>query len=394
MFSGLNFRLHRNAVRVTSAVALATFFLTFQAKASPTTSTIGVSDNKILIGSSVNLTGPSSERPKEIMRGSNVVFKKVNAAGGIHGRKIEMIVYDDQYDPLRSLENAKQLVNKDKAFALFGFFGAPNSKAVQPWVAANGIPFIAPGSGLESLRNPVVKNIFNVRLSYAQEVEPVVEELVKNRGVKDISVLYQEDALGQEVLQGVQRVLGRYKLSIKSSAGWTRSTNLPIDAAYETIKKGKPQAVIMGLVFKPAAEFVKKAKADKMEWAFGGPTSLATAGFLQEAGAAAEGTLVSNAFPPVETKFEIIRQMQADAAAVGEKETVNVEGYLSALAMVEALKRAGKNLTRESFIAGFESMGETSLAGMRMSFSSTDHQGLKRAYLSVVKDGKFVLLSE
>ena len=352
---------------------------------------LGVTAEKIRIGVSTNMTGPSSDRAKEILHGSEIVFKKINAAGGIHGRKIEALILDDAYEPARSVQNARKLIESEKVFALFGFFGAPSSKALLPYLKETGIPFVAPGSGVLGLRTPVTASIFNVRLSYAQEIEPLVDHLVKN-GIKEIAVLYQADALGQEVLDGVKAAMAKYKLSVKGTASWVRSNDKSVDQAFEIIRKSNPEAVILAVVFQPAAEFVKKAKEASLTWSFVGPTSLATASFLKEVGAGAEGIVVSNSFPPSDSKLQIVADFKADHAAHGRKDPANIEGYLSALVLAEGLKRAGKDLTRASLLKALESMDGVDFGGIKISFSPKSHQGLNSAFMSVAKDGKFVLM--
>jgi branched-chain amino acid transport system substrate-binding protein len=337
----------------------------------------GVTDDKILLGISTNLTGPSFERPREIKRAADLVFKRVNAAGGIHGRKIETIVYDDAYNPAKTVENAKKLADVDKVFALFQFFGAAPSKAALPFVNTSGIPYLFPSSGSTSLRAPLIKNVFNLRLGYAAEASALVTYLIEKRGVKDIGIVYQDDAIGQESKSGVQKALANFHLTLKGDAAYKRETG-DVDQAFEQLSKCDIKAVVIAGVAAPAAAFVKKMRAAKLTWIVAGVTSMGGNEFLKEGGAAADGAILSQSFPSMDDSLEVVKNFKADLKAAGETEAVNIEGYVNALSLVEALKAAGRDLTRKSFMSALESQ-KTSLGGLAVDFGPNDHDGLRTA---------------
>lgn len=354
---------------------------------------VGVTDDKILIGSSLNISASGSERATEIKRASDLLFSKINATGGIHGRRIEVIALDDKYIPQKTFQNTKQLIENDKVFALFEFFGTPNIKTALPVSTAAGIPFLFPTGGTQDLFRPTKRNVFTIRMSYIEEAQPIVDYLVNVRGFKNIAVAYQDDAAGHETKNGTQKRLAKYGLKTMATASF-RTNFESVKKAYDVIAKSKPQAVILGMVFKPSAEFAKMASTDKKDWVIAGPTTMATRGYLKEAGIAANGSVVSASLPYLGRPLDVIEKFKVDLKAANIKEEANVEGYLNALVFVEALRRAGRDLTREKLIEAFESMHNYDVGGFKVTFGPDKHVGVDTTFLTEVRNGDFVPIGE
>jgi ABC-type branched-subunit amino acid transport system substrate-binding protein len=123
----------------------------------------GVTATEIKIGMANALSGPTAGLGLGMKAGSEAYFKKINAAGGVHGRKITLVSEDDGYDPPRTATATEKLIKKDGVFALFGYVGTPTSKAAIGLVNENNIPFFAPFTGAEFLRTPLNKYVFNIR---------------------------------------------------------------------------------------------------------------------------------------------------------------------------------------------------------------------------------------
>ena len=152
--------------------------------------TVGVTDAEIVIGQSCALKGPTKVLGQSLRRGALSYFKHVNENGGIWGRYIRLVTYDDGYEPKACVDNTEKLIEQDKAFLLFGYVGTPTSKAVLPIVTEKKVPFFAPFTGAEFLRTPVNPYIFNLRASYFQETEAMVDKLLTERSIKRISVFF------------------------------------------------------------------------------------------------------------------------------------------------------------------------------------------------------------
>ena len=177
----------------------------------------GISENSILIGSSSALDGHAAFLGSQYTLGSKAWFNEVNTSGGIHGRSIEFITYDDGYDPDRTVSNTNKLISDDKVFMLFDYVGTPTSVRIIDIVHDAGIPAFGFFTGAEALRTPYRPNIFHVRASYYDEAEGAVEHFVDHLGFSKIAVMYQNDAFGLAVLTGVQLALRKRNLEITAT---------------------------------------------------------------------------------------------------------------------------------------------------------------------------------
>jgi len=165
----------------------------------------GVTTRRILFGQSAALGGPAADLGTELRRGILAAFEETNRSGGVGGRRLELRSYDDRYEPELAISNTRKLIDEDGVFALIGAVGTPTSLAAEPIARAANVPFIAPFTGAEFLRNPVLTNVVNVRASYFEETEAIVERLIGDLRLSRVGVLYQDDSYGRSGLQGVRR---------------------------------------------------------------------------------------------------------------------------------------------------------------------------------------------
>src|SRR5580700_1295922 len=177
----------------------------------------GVSADKIVFG-------PASALGQGMKMGIEAAFTEVNKAGGVKGRKLELKSVDDGYEPTKSIEAVKKLLEEDKVFALAGAVGTPTSAATQPIATAAGAPFIGAFTGAEFLREPYKPLVMNIRASYFQETEAMVERLTKDLGASKIAIMYQDDAFGQAGLAGVKMALDKRKMTLAGEGTFERNT--------------------------------------------------------------------------------------------------------------------------------------------------------------------------
>jgi branched-chain amino acid transport system substrate-binding protein len=351
----------------------------------------GVSESQIVLGQSVALSGPAQELGKDMQLGASLYFGQVNAKGGIHGRRIVLKTLDDGYESARAAENTKKLIGEEKVFALFGYVGTPTSAASLPIFTEARVPFVGPFTGAELLRTPFNRYVFNVRASYYDETEAIVQHLTA-MSVDRIAVFYQNDAYGQAGLAGVERALKKRKLDVVAKGTVERNT-VEVAKSVAEIAKAKPQAVVMISAYKSCAAFItemKKAGSSPTFWNVSFVGSKALAKELDKEG---RGVQISQVVPfPWDMSVPVVKEYRTLLeAAKGEPGFGTLEGFIAAKVMVEGLRRACKNLTRDSFIKAMESLDPYDAGGFKVSYGPDNHNGSRFVDLTIIsKDQKFV----
>jgi len=355
----------------------------------------GVSSNEIVIGMSNALSGPASALGSGVKSGAMAYFKKINKAGGVNGRKIRVISYDDGYEPKRTVENTNKLIMEDKVFALFGYVGTPTSTAILPIINRDKTPYWGPFTGAEFLRTPVTKTIFNVRGSYFDEAEMQVKYLTETLGKKKIGMCIQSDAYGLAVKGGVVKALKKRNMELTGEGTFERNTE-QVDHGLSDLKARNPDAVIMVGTYKAMAAFIKKAKAQGFNPAFLNVSFVGTAALVKELGGAGDGVIITQVMPsPHDASLPLVQQYQKDMKAAGHTELdyTDLEGYVDAAVFVEVLKKVEGPVTHESFIAAAEGL-RANLGGLAFSFSASNHQAMSKIYLTKISGSKVVPIQE
>jgi ABC-type branched-subunit amino acid transport system substrate-binding protein len=344
----------------------------------------------IRLGMSSALSGPAAGLGWQLRAGANAYFDKVNAAGGVHGKRIELVSVDDGYDPERSVKSTRELLDKYQVFTLFGYVGTPTSAAVVPIAAKEGVPYLFPFTGAEFLRTPVKPVVYNLRASYYDETEALVARLLRNNQRK-VAIFIQDDEFGEAGKAGVVRALKKRDLTPVVEARFTRNT-IDIDEGLTKLARLKPDAVIFIGTYRPLAALVKKARAAGMPTQFATVSFIGTSEFIKHAGLAGEGVLVSQVMPaPDDASDPLVRQYHADVLPAA-RNYGSLEGYADAVVLVEALKRCGAGCTRAGLMAALDQL-EMHLGSIPVRFSPRQHQGMGRVYLTEIRGGRAVQLA-
>lgn len=353
----------------------------------------GVSESTILVGQSVPLSGPSQELGSDMKLGIQLYFDHVNSQGGINGRKLELKSLDDGYEPDRTAANTRQLTGKDGVFSLLGYVGTATSMAALQVSNPAKVPFVGAFSGAESLRNPFSRYVFNIRASYAEECERIVEQFT-SLNVKRIAVFFQNDSFGRSVQSGVERAMEKRGLQLVGSAPIERNS-VNVAPAAKTLATARPDMVIMAVTYKAGAAFVNAIRAEGVAPQFYTGSFIGPQALAKELGANGAGVGVSQVAPfPWSINAPVVREYQkllTKADAKAEPSYVSLEGFIAAKVFAEGVKRAGKDLTREKFISAMESMHNYDAGGYQVSFGPNDHNGSKFVELTVLRrDGKYM----
>ncbi len=361
--------------------------------ASLATAETGVTDGSITIGQSVPLSGPAQELGIEMQLGAKLYFDQINAQGGVHGRKIKLLSLDDGYEPDRATANTRQLIDKNDVFALFGYVGTPTSLAALQVSNPAGVPFFGAFTGAEALRLPFNRLVFNVRASYGDETEKIVEQFT-SLNVKRIAVFYQNDAYGKAGLSGVEKAMAKRNLQLVATATVERNSS-DVAAAVKTLIPAKPDMVVMVTTYKSSAAFINAMRAAGSGAQFYTVSFVGSRALANELGPDGAGVGISQVVPfPWSRTLPVVRDYQKLLAASGTGRDVSftsLEGYIAAKVFVEGLRRAGKELTRDKFISAMENLRNFDAGGFAVNFTPGNHNGSTFVELTIIrKDGSFL----
>ena len=351
----------------------------------------GVTADKIVFGQVAAFEGPARALGLGMQEGITAAFYEANSAGGVKGRELELVTRDDGYEPAKSIEATKALIAQG-VFALVGPVGTPTSMATHPVAKEADVPFIGPFTGAEALRNPYQAHIVNVRASYFQETEVMVERLTKDRNIGRIAIFYQDDAFGQAGLAGTQQALRKRSMQLAAEGKFARNT-VDVGEALEAIRKGAPQAVIMIGPYKPCAEFIKAARKERFEPTFANISFVGSDALAKELGADGQGVLVTQVVPlPRDTSIPVVGAYQKALQAAlpnAQPGFVSLEGYLVGRTVIAALQTIDGDPSRKALMEKLRD-GTYDFGGFTLAFGPNNNQGSDAVYLTVIgADGQF-----
>jgi len=345
--------------------------------------------DRILIGESAPLTGSNAELGKDIRDGALAYFKKVNDAGGVNGRHVELVTLDDKNDRKTAGANAAKLVNDNNVVALFGFGSTTLSLDAMPIVKEKHVPFYAPFTGADAIyhQNPYV---FAMRASYADELKKVLEHW-GDLGISRVTVIHYDDQIGNDNYNTVEQIMkaaGKKPVSVKL----LRNKDVT-KAQVDEVIKSDPEIVVATTSYASTADVLKMLHAAKRPYnmttlSFVGPSQLAVA-----AGGDAAGVSVSGVVPPpTKVVVPVVKECSAalKAANLPDLNYTNLESCIAAKVLVEAIRRGGTNVSRESVYRGLQAVNGYDAGGYVVNFGPDARQGSHYVELAVIgKDGKF-----
>jgi branched-chain amino acid transport system substrate-binding protein len=370
-----------------SCLVMAAAAASVQAQQSP-----GVTAGTIVIGQSAPLTGANAELGNDIRNGALAYFKKVNDAGGVNGRRIELATLDDANQVPRAEANTKKLLEETKVFALFGYASATLSRPALPFVEQHKAPFLSPFTGADPMR-VFNRHVYNMRGSYAEELEKIVDHFVP-LGIKRFSIAYYDDVVGRENFAAVDRALKKRNLGAVSVAAFADRAKPDIAGGLKEIAKGSPDVVILTTLYKASADFIKLARSSGMYAQMASNSFPGASPLAKELGKEGTGVIVATVVPPpTKRAVPVVKEYQeAIEKQLGRKDYsfTSLESYIAAKVVVEAIRRSGPKLTREGFMHELDNMKGFDTGGYAVSFSPTNHNGSSYVELTVIgKDLKF-----
>jgi branched-chain amino acid transport system substrate-binding protein len=345
--------------------------------------------DKIVIGQSAPLTGSNAEIGKDIRDGALAYFRKVNESGGVNGRQIELVSLDDKNDRKTAGANANKLVNEQNVVALFGFASATLSLDAMPVVKDKKVPFFAPFTGADAIHKQN-SYVFVMRASYADELVKILEHW-NNLGADRVTVLHYDDEIGNQNYATVERIMkaaGKKPVSVKFERNGTVTP-----AEIEAIVKSDPQVIVTTTLYGTTAKVLKALKDSNHPYnmtalSFTGPSQLAKAAGADGLGVSVAGVVpppAKHVVPVIKECGEAIRK-----AGVPELNYTNLEACIAAKVLVEGMKRAGRDVSRESLYKSLAGLGQYDAGGYTVNFGPELRQGSHYVELAVIsKNGQF-----
>jgi ABC-type branched-subunit amino acid transport system substrate-binding protein len=290
----------------------------------------------------------------------------------------------------RAEANTKKLVEEQAVFALFGYASATLSRPALPFVEKHRVPFLSPFTGADPMR-VFNKHVYNMRGSYAEELEKIVDHFFP-LGVKRFSIVYYDDVVGKENLAAVERALKKRNLTVVSVAAYTNRVKPEIEAGLKEVMKGQPDVVILTTLYKATSDFIKLAQKENFGAQMASNSFPGASPLAKELGGQGAGVIVATVVPPPSKRsLPIVQEYQAAIEKqLGKKDLsfTSLESYIAAKVTVEALRRTGPRLTREAFMQTLDNMKGFDTGGYIMSFAPNDHNGSSFVELTVIGRGQ------
>ena len=344
----------------------------------------GANAREIVIGQSAPLSGSNAEIGKDIRNGALAYFSKVNAAGGVNGNTIKFVSLDDRNDPKVAAENSKQLVDEQNALALFGYGSSTLSLPSMPLVKEKHVPFFAPFTGAEAIRKQN-EYVFTIRATYADELDKILAYWT-SLGITRIVVVHFDDEIGKQNFQTVAGYLTRFGKQ-PTAVSIKRNADVP-EAAIESIIKADPQVIVVTTLYGPTAQIIKKLKAADKSFPMSSLSFVGAAQLAKAAGKDAGGVSVAQVVPlPKNGSVPVVRECRDAWQKADMKESMtptSLESCIAAKVLVEGIRRAGKEPTREALKKGLEELGRYDAGGLEITFSPSSHHGGRFVDLAVI----------
>lgn len=338
----------------------------------------GVTKTSIAIGQSAALTGPAAPLALAFTGGAKLYLDRVNATGGVGGRKLELVSLDDAGNPANTAANTKKLLDQG-VLLLFGFYGSPQVAAAYPSIKDSDVVMFAPMAAADEFRGTLYPNMYHLRPGYSEEAAAITRH-AETLGARKLAILHAKDSESLAALESADRTM--------TSLG----ANLLIKVAIESVDKAvavKPESVLLIGDTKAAATATRELRKQGFRGPIYGFSNTGESLLAEQLGPAGAGVVVARIVPKSDNaKLPVVRELQADATAAnaGKPNVYMLEGYLAARVLVEALRRIpGKDATpnRARLRKALDGMDDLNLGGFRIHFAE-DRVGSRLVELGLI----------
>lgn len=360
--------------------------------------TQGISDDLILLGSHQDLSGPVASLGGPLREGMQLAVDDINAAGGIHGRKLRLIVEDSAFDPKRAVLATEKLIRQDKVFAMIGSLGSATVQASMPLMLDAGVPVLFSGTPADFNYTPFNRIKFALNIPYGEQVRSMVKYAVETLGKKRVGILYQDDETGHNVLRATEAQLEVQGLDLAEKVSYKRGA-VDFSSQIAKLRAADVDVVVLGTIIRETAGAMIEAR--KLGWDV--DMMVTNAGMndavVRIGGPAVEGLYAMTQFLSLNAQEQtpgLKALLDRFHAKYGkEPDDGMIYGYLAIMLFAEGAKNAGRELTVDTLVTGLENVKNftTVLAASPVSFGPTERLGTREAMLTQVQDGRFMQIT-
>ena len=346
----------------------------------------GVTPTEIKLGASAVLSGPLGPQTADYGVGSRLYFDAVNAAGGIHGRKISYTTLDDGFDAKRAVDNTRKLLDEQGVFMIYNNTGTAQTAAILPLLEESRTIVFGPVTGASAFRDKFSPFMFHVRASYANEARRIVSQL-KQTGITRVAVFYQDDGFGKTLLGELKNASAQEGIPFVAEIRIDpKQPDFPAAAA--ATAKAQPQAVILGTAGTTFTSYVRAVQQTSVKPSFYGFSVASQDVINRELKESARGIILAQIMPslrnttvPIVAEYlKLLRERSSEAMPSASQ----FEGFVHAKLLVEGLRRAGRDLTTQSFIKAMEGAGEIGFGRFVARYSPQSHNGSNYVELAIM----------
>jgi ABC-type branched-subunit amino acid transport system substrate-binding protein len=342
----------------------------------------GMTKTSVVVGQSICLTGPGASLATAFHTGAKLYFDRINAAGGVNGRKIELVTLDDHANAKLAGENTKKLLDQG-VFALFGYYGSPQVTAVYPMIKDSDILMFAPMAAADEFRGAMYPNVYSIRPGYAEEAAAIARHAETLGAAKKLAIMHANDSESTAALDSAMRTMTSMGANVVANASFQSGA---VTGAVDKVMVANPQSVLVIGVANGAAGAIRDLRAKGFRGPIYGFSNTGESLLAEELGRDGAGVVVVRVVPKSDTaKVSVVRELMQDAQAakIPKTNVYMLEGYIAARTFAEALKRAGKDPTRAKFRKAIGTLDDVSLGGFRVHFTE-DRTGSKLVELSLI----------
>jgi branched-chain amino acid transport system substrate-binding protein len=328
----------------------------------------GVTKGSIVIGQSVVLAGLGSSLARPYQEGAKLYFDRVNAAGGVNGRKLDVVTLDDNGRTVTTIANTKKLLEQG-VLCLFGYYGSPQVTAAYPQIKDSDVLLFAPMSAADEFRGPAYPNIYTLRPGYSDEAAAITKH-AETLGARKLAIIHANDPESLEALAAAERTTVKLGAKLVAKAAAASSGN--VANAVDSSLAASPESVLVIGDANGAAAIVRDLRAKGFRGPIYGFSNTGESLLAEELGPEGAGVVVVRVVPKTDNPTSIVaRELQADAAAAkaGKPNVYMLEGYIAARVLVEALRRIPGDPTRAKLKRALEGLHDVNVGSFRVDYS-------------------------